>query len=253
MVDDGVVATLNDLTFNNPAGVIDVLEGAGIPRIGLGGPTSPSSSRSSRFRSRPGSSRPISAPPSGSSRTATPRSVSCGPTRPQVRRSRASSRRRSPRSGSTSSCDVSVATGATDYAPYIAQLQQENPDAVLISHTDSVTTQLIGAMAQLNAKIPLGGSPGSFTLEHPSEVPRHHEGHGPLGFVPVPVAGEREELPRAQAVLRRHEGVRQEWPQPGEAEDLGLLRLDLHARLRGRDQGSRLLHARDRRRGAADA
>ena len=61
-------------------------------------------------------------------------------------------------------CDVSVATGATDYSPYIAQLQQENPQAVLISHTDSVTTQLIGAMAQLNAKIPLGGNPGSFTL-----------------------------------------------------------------------------------------
>ena len=37
MVDDGVVATLNDLTFNNPAGVNDVLEGAGIPRIGIGG------------------------------------------------------------------------------------------------------------------------------------------------------------------------------------------------------------------------
>ncbi len=37
MVDDGVVATLNDLTFNNPAGVVDVLEKAGIPRIGIGG------------------------------------------------------------------------------------------------------------------------------------------------------------------------------------------------------------------------
>ena len=62
-------------------------------------------------------------------------------------------------------CDVAVATGATDYAPYVAQVQQENPDAVLISHSDSVTTQLIGAMAQLNAKVPLGGSPGSFTLD----------------------------------------------------------------------------------------
>jgi branched-chain amino acid transport system substrate-binding protein len=37
MVDDGVVATLNDLTFNNPAGVVDVLEAAAIPRIGVGG------------------------------------------------------------------------------------------------------------------------------------------------------------------------------------------------------------------------
>ena len=59
----------------------------------------------------------------------------------------------------------SVATGATDYAPYIAEIQREDPDAVLISHTDTVTTQLIGAMAQLNAKIPLGGNPGSFKLE----------------------------------------------------------------------------------------
>jgi branched-chain amino acid transport system substrate-binding protein len=37
MVDEGVVATLNDLTYNNPAGVVDVLEKAGIPRIGVGG------------------------------------------------------------------------------------------------------------------------------------------------------------------------------------------------------------------------
>jgi ABC-type branched-subunit amino acid transport system substrate-binding protein len=68
-------------------------------------------------------------------------------------------------------CDVAVATGATDYAPYIAQLQQESPDAVLISHTDAVTTQLIAAMAQLNAKIPLGGNPGSFKLDTLKKYP----------------------------------------------------------------------------------
>src|SRR5262245_52603035 len=34
MVDDGVVATFNDLTYNNPAGVVSILEAAGIPRIG---------------------------------------------------------------------------------------------------------------------------------------------------------------------------------------------------------------------------
>jgi ABC-type branched-subunit amino acid transport system substrate-binding protein len=59
---------------------------------------------------------------------------------------------------------VSVATGATDYSPYVAEAQRDNPDAILISHTDAVTTQLISAMAQLNAKIPLGGNPGSFQL-----------------------------------------------------------------------------------------
>jgi ABC-type branched-subunit amino acid transport system substrate-binding protein len=34
-VDDGVVATLNDTTSFNPQGVIDVLEPAGLPRIGI--------------------------------------------------------------------------------------------------------------------------------------------------------------------------------------------------------------------------
>src|SRR5207302_193510 len=37
MVDDGVAATFNDLTYNNPAGVNDVMKAAGIPRIGIGG------------------------------------------------------------------------------------------------------------------------------------------------------------------------------------------------------------------------
>jgi ABC-type branched-subunit amino acid transport system substrate-binding protein len=71
---------------------------------------------------------------------------------------------------------VAVATGATDYAPYVAQLQQENPQAVLISHTDAVTTQLIAAMAQLNAKIPLGGNPGSFKIETLRKYPNITKG-----------------------------------------------------------------------------
>ena len=36
LVDEGVVATVNDLAYNNPAGVQEVLAAAGIPRIGLG-------------------------------------------------------------------------------------------------------------------------------------------------------------------------------------------------------------------------
>ena len=118
--------------------------------------------------------------------------------------------RRSRRSGSTSSCDVAVATGSTDYAPYVAEIQQENPDAVLISHTDSVTTQLIAAMAQLNAKVPLGGNPGSFTLETLRKYKDITKGTVLSDSFPYPVADERQELPRAQAVLRRHEGVGQE-------------------------------------------
>jgi ABC-type branched-subunit amino acid transport system substrate-binding protein len=171
MVDDGVAATFNDLTFNNPAGVNDVLQAAGIPRIGIGG------TDISEFGS------PVSYPISagviaaylgtavgfkqdGNTKICLMRTDA--PTGATFKGFLAPS---FTAIGVDIKCDVAVATGATDYAPYIAQIQQENPDAVLISHTDSVTTQLIAAMAQLNAKVPLGGNPGSFTLDTLKKYP----------------------------------------------------------------------------------
>jgi ABC-type branched-subunit amino acid transport system substrate-binding protein len=165
MVDDGVVATLNDLTYNNPAGVVDVLEQAGIPRIGLGGTDISEFGSSVSF--------PISAgviaaylgtavgfEQNGDKEICLMRTDA--PTGATFRGFLAPS---FTAIGVDIICDVAVATGSTDYSPYIAQIQQEDPQAVLISHTDSVTTQLIAAMAQLNAKVPLGGNPGSFKLE----------------------------------------------------------------------------------------
>lgn len=171
MVDDKVVATFDDLTFNNPAGVNDVLQAAGIPRIGIGG------TDVSEFGS------PVSYPISagviaaylgtavgfkedGNTKICLVRTDA--PTGATFKGFLAPS---FTAIGVDIICDVAVATGATDYAPYIAQLQQEDPQAVLVSHTDSVTTQLIGAMAQLNAKLPLGGNPGSFTLDTLKKYP----------------------------------------------------------------------------------
>ena len=176
MVDDGVVATLNDLTYNNPAGVVDVLEGAGIPRIGIGG------TDISEFGSSV--SYPISAGVIAAYLGTAVGFEQDGDTKICLMRTDAPT-------GATFrgfltpsftaigvdiTCDVAVATGSTDYAPYIAQIQQEDPQAVLISHTDAVTTQLIGAMAQLNAKIPLGGNPGSFKLETLRKYPEITKG-----------------------------------------------------------------------------
>ncbi len=165
MVDDGVVATLNDLTYNNPAGVVDVLEQAGIPRIGVGG------TDISEFGSEV--SYPISAgviaayigtavgfKEDGAEKICLVRTDA-----PTGATFRAFLTPMFEAVGIEIICDVSVATGATDYAPYIAELQREDPDAVLISHNDSVTTQLISAMQQLNAKLALGGNPGSFAPE----------------------------------------------------------------------------------------
>jgi ABC-type branched-subunit amino acid transport system substrate-binding protein len=165
MVDEGVVATLNDLTFNNPAGVVEVLDAAGIPRVGVG-PTNLAEFTSPL-------SYPVSAGPVAGYVGNAVGFEEDGNTKICLARTDAST-------GATFKafiepmftavgveilCDVEVATGATDYTPYVAELQQSDPDAVLISHTDAVTTQLIAAMAQLNAQIPLGGNPGSFALD----------------------------------------------------------------------------------------
>jgi ABC-type branched-subunit amino acid transport system substrate-binding protein len=164
MVSDGVVATLDDLTFNNPAGVVAVLDAAAIPRIGLLPSGLPEFQSTFSFPVSAGAiaaylGNAVGFKQDGNTKICLMRTDA--PTGATFKGFLAPS---FTAVGIDIACDVSVATGATDYAPYIAQLQQENPKAVLISHTDSVTTQLIAAMAQLNAKFPLGGNPGSFTL-----------------------------------------------------------------------------------------
>ena len=252
MVDDGVVATLNDLTFNNPSGVNGVLEGAKIPRVGIGGTDISEFGSSVSFPVSAGVIAAYLGTAVGFKQDGNTKICLMRTDAPTGATFRGFLTPSFTAIGIEIICDVSVATGATDYAPYIAQLQQEDPDAVLISHTDAVATQLIGAMSQLNAKIPLGGSPGSFKLETIRKYKDITKGTVLSDSFPYPDEGEREELPGAEAVLRRHEGVGQELPESGQAEDLGLLRLDLHARLRQRHQGSRFLHAGDRRRGVGD-
>lgn len=165
MVDDGVVATLNDLTYNNPAGVVDVLQGAGIPRIGIGGTDISEFSSSVSYPVSAGIIATYIGTAVGFEQDGNKKICLVRTDAPTGATFRGFLTPMFTAVGVTISCDVAVATGATDYAPYVAQVQQENPDAVLISHSDSVTTQLISAMAQLNAKVPLGGAPGSFQLE----------------------------------------------------------------------------------------
>jgi branched-chain amino acid transport system substrate-binding protein len=163
--DEGVVATINDLVYNNPSGVVDVLEAAGIPRIGLG-PTDISEFGSSV-------SYPISAGIIAAYIGDALGFAAKGQTKVTLVRTDA------PTGASFKGFitplfkaagvdiigDVTLATGATDYAPYVAEIQRTDPDAALLAVGDAAATQLIAAMAQLNAKIPLGGHPGTFTLE----------------------------------------------------------------------------------------
>jgi ABC-type branched-subunit amino acid transport system substrate-binding protein len=165
MVDDGVVATLNDLTYNNPAGVVDILEKAGIPRIGVGGTDVSEFGSSVSYPISAGVIAAYLGTAVGFKQDGAKKICLVRTDAPTGATFKGFLQPSFTAIGIDIICDVAVATGATDYAPYIAELQRENPDAVLISHSDSVTTQLIGAMQQLNAKIPLGGNPGSFAPE----------------------------------------------------------------------------------------
>jgi branched-chain amino acid transport system substrate-binding protein len=165
MVDDGVVATFNDLTYNNPAGVVAVLEKAGIPRIGVGGTDISEFGSSVSYPISAGVIAAYIGTAVGFKQDGYKKICLVRTDAPTGATFRGFLTPMFTAVGVDITCDVSVATGATDYAPYIAQLQQETPDAVLISHSDSVTTQLIAAMQQLNAKLPLGGNPGSFKLD----------------------------------------------------------------------------------------
>ncbi|MEX1006633.1 MAG: ABC transporter substrate-binding protein [Acidimicrobiia bacterium] len=165
MVDDGVVATFNDLTYNNPAGVVDILEKAGIPRIGVAGTSISEFGSSVSYPISAGVIAAYLGTAVGFKQDGAKKICLVRTDAPTGATFKAFLQPSFTAIGIEITCDISVATGATDYAPYIAQLQRENPDAVLISHSDSVTTQLIAAMQQLNAKIPLGGNPGSFKLD----------------------------------------------------------------------------------------
>ena len=149
-------------------------------------------------------------------------------------------------------CDVSVATGATDYAPYIAQLQQENPDAVLISHTDAVTTQLIGAMSQLNAKIPLGGSPGSFRLETLKKYQSITKGTVLSDSFPFPNAVNEKNFPGLKQYFADMKASGKSSLSPGKLKTSDFSAWISTLAFVNATKGARHLLARDRPRRAAD-
>ena len=140
-------------------------------------------------------------------------------------------------------CDVAVATGATDYSPYIAEVQRGNPQAVLISHTDAVTTQLIGAMAQLNAKIPLGGNPGSFTLDTLRKYKSITKGTVLSDSFPYPAQANVKNFPGLKKYFADMKASKNKDLSLREAEDHRLRGLDLDARLRERHEERLLVHA----------
>jgi ABC-type branched-subunit amino acid transport system substrate-binding protein len=165
MEEEGVVATINDLAYNNPSGVVEVLERAGIPRIGLG-PTDVSEFSSSV--SYPVSAGIVGAYLGVAVGFAKEKNANVDLVRTDAPTGAAFRGFISPsfeKAGVDIVGDVALATGSTDYTPYVADIQRSDPDAALLAVDDPAATQLIAAMQQLNSKIRLGGHPGTFTLE----------------------------------------------------------------------------------------
>lgn len=165
MVDDGVVATINNLVYNDPAGVEDVLTSAGIPQIGGG--TIGTESKATQAVSFPLSTGII-----GAYQADAVGFEARGKTKVVLVRTDAAtgSGFRSFISPSFEAAgvevvgDVPIATGSTEYSSYVAQIKRFDPDAVLLAIDDTAATQLMSAMTSLNYKVLLGGHPGTFTL-----------------------------------------------------------------------------------------
>jgi ABC-type branched-subunit amino acid transport system substrate-binding protein len=164
LVDEGVVATMNDLAYNNPSGVQEVLQSAAIPRIGLG-VTGTEGDASLIY--------PLSTGIVGAYQADAVGFEKRGKTKVVLVRTDAATGGGfkgfiSPsfnEAGVEVVGDVAIATGSTDYAPYVADIQRSDPDAVLLAIDDTSAAQLIAAMEQLNYKVLLGGHPGTFPLD----------------------------------------------------------------------------------------
>jgi ABC-type branched-subunit amino acid transport system substrate-binding protein len=165
MEEEGVVATLNDLTYNNPSGVVEVMEAAQIPRIGLG------ETDIAEFGSDV--SHPVSAGIFGAylgvgkafaDRDAT-KVVLVRTDAPTGAAFRGFISPPYEQAGVEVVGDVAIATGSTDYAPYVADIQSSGADAALLAIDDPSAAQLLAAMEQLNVKIQLGAHPGTLPIE----------------------------------------------------------------------------------------
>ncbi len=164
MVDEGVVATVNDLAYNNPSGVQEVLAQAGIPRIGLGS-TGTESDTTLNYPLSTGIVGAYEADAVGFADRKKTKVVLVRTDAATGGGFKAFISTPFKAAGVDVVGDVAIATGSTDYAPYVADIQRSDPDAVLLAIDDTAAAQLIAAMQQLNYKVLLGGHPGTFTLE----------------------------------------------------------------------------------------
>jgi ABC-type branched-subunit amino acid transport system substrate-binding protein len=165
MVEEGVVATIGDLTFVNPAGVKDVLEAEQIPRIGL------SVGNPADFGSNVAF--PVSAGPVGEFVADAVGIAAKGDTKvalgltdtPTAGALQGLLRGPFEKAGVEIVGETRVTAGATDYSPYVADVQSAGADAVILALAEQPAAQFVAAMEQLNSDVRLSGLTPSFSIE----------------------------------------------------------------------------------------
>ena len=156
MADQHVVATVYDLVVNNAAAVDGLMEAAKIPRIGLSANSTPDFSSSVAF--------PLSAGPVAGYVAAGVGFAKEGKKKVFLARTDASTggllkgfiAPPLKQAGVEVVGEVPLATGSTDYSPYVTDMQRSGADSVLMAVAEQAGAQFVATMAQLNNKTRVG-------------------------------------------------------------------------------------------------
>ena len=161
LADDGVVATLSDLTLANPAAVNDILSPAGIARIGLQPSGLPDYQSAVVF--------PFVAGPVGQYATIGTELAKQGKTklallRPDIASAAALKGLLEPaikQAGAEFVADIPVPSGATDYSPFVTAATSAGAEGVLVALSEDTAKQFLTAAIQLNADFTVGTTAGN--------------------------------------------------------------------------------------------
>jgi ABC-type branched-subunit amino acid transport system substrate-binding protein len=164
LADEGVVATLSDLTLANAAGVNDILAPAGIARIGLQPSGLPDYQSAVVF--------PFVAGPVGQYATigtelAKKDKEKLALIRPDIASAAALKGLLEPAIKGASAefvADIPVPTGATDYSPFVVAATSAGAEGVLIALSEDTAKQFLNAATQLNATFVVGTTAGNFPV-----------------------------------------------------------------------------------------
>jgi ABC-type branched-subunit amino acid transport system substrate-binding protein len=164
LVDEGVVATLSDITLANAAAVNELLAPAGISRIGLQPSGLPDYQSAVVF--------PFVAGPVGQYATIGTELAKKGKTklaliRPDLASAAALKGFLEPaikKGGAEFVADIPVPTGATDYSPFVTAATSAGAEGVLIALSEDTAKQFLTAALQLNADFTVGTTAGNFPV-----------------------------------------------------------------------------------------